>query len=271
MIERVAGLRRLVRERGPLVHCLTNHITINDCANVLLAVGAKPIMAEHPREVREITAGADALALNLGNITDTRMRSMLLSSQTAKARRIPIVLDLVGVGCSSLRLDFARRLVEEFHPEVVKGNLAEITALREGRTVARGVDARADDLCADYKSLMREARQAAALWRSVVVVSGPVDIVADPQKAAACHNGHPMLGKLTGTGCMLNALIAAFMSAGNPFDAALLAVLLEGVAGETAARHSKGIGSFRADFFDAVYHMTDEQLKTSAKLEEDAK
>ena len=130
-----------LRERAPLIHCITNPISINQCANAILALGGRPIMAEHPREVEEITATASALMLNLGNITDVRMDAMRLAARTAAARGIPILLDAVGVACSQLRRDYVCELLSDVTPTVIKGNYSEINALCCADYRASGVDA----------------------------------------------------------------------------------------------------------------------------------
>ena len=134
-----------VREKKPLVHCITNPISINQCANAVLAVGAKPIMAEHPKEVEEITNVADALVLNLGNITDARMESMLISAKTASENNIPFVVDAVGISCSALRRDYIKRIIK-YKPKVIKGNYSEIKALYDSEYKSAGVDADFEDI-----------------------------------------------------------------------------------------------------------------------------
>ena len=129
MKKRICMLLEQLRQKQPLVHCITNPISINDCANALLAVGARPMMAEHPREVAGITAHAGALLLNLGNITDVRMESMQLAGQAAMQAKVPVILDLVGVACSDLRREFALHLLEQIHPAVLRGNRTEIRAM----------------------------------------------------------------------------------------------------------------------------------------------
>jgi len=267
MIDHILQLRDQVKVKAPLIHCLTNHISINDCANVILAVGAKPIMAEQRVEAAEITADADALFLNLGNITDERMASMLLSAEVAASRGIPTVLDLVGVGCSRLRLDFAQELILRFRPGIIKGNRAEITALSRQKAVSRGVDASAADLVTDPAELAQTARALSATLECVILISGPVDIIALDGACWACHNGHTMLGEITGTGCMLGALTASFASVGDPLDGTLLAAILEGIAGELAANAARGIGSFKMEFFDCLYNISDQQLRKLAQME----
>lgn len=145
MRQRILQLRKRIKEEKPLIHCITNPISIHDCANVVLAVGARPIMAEHPAEVTDITASAGALMLNLGNITDARIESMKRSMRTAMENKIPVLLDLVGVACSDLRLDLARELLSIGHPAVLKGNMSELLAVSGLPSHAIGIDAGAQD------------------------------------------------------------------------------------------------------------------------------
>lgn len=140
MLEKMKKAKEAVISQAPLIHCITNPISINDCANVVLALGAKPIMAEHPKEVHEITALAKALAVNLGNITDARAESIFISGGVAKNAQIPCVIDVVGVACSALRMELAQRFIRECAPCVIKGNLSEIKALAGVDNAAQGID-----------------------------------------------------------------------------------------------------------------------------------
>ena len=139
--ETIAHILAAVRQDQPLIHCITNPISINQCANAILAVGGRPMMAEHPKEVAEITRTASALMLNLGNITDVRMQSIGISAETAKRAGIPILLDAVGIACSRLRRDYMHELLSKVTPAVIKGNYSEINALHEDNYCASGVDA----------------------------------------------------------------------------------------------------------------------------------
>ncbi len=193
-------LRPALRAARPLVHCITNPIAINDQANIILAAGGRPIMAEHPDEVAEITAGAGALLLNLGNITEVRIRSMERAAAAAARAGVPVTLDLVGVGCSALRREFALRLLDTYPVAVVRGNLSEALAALGRESHALGVDAgdRADD-----KSRAEVARALARRCSAVVLVSGPVDAVSDGARAALVPGGCELMGRITGTGCIV--------------------------------------------------------------------
>src|SRR5699024_5591964 len=205
-----------VPKKAPLIHCITNPISIHDCANVILAVGGRPIMAEHPEEVREITASAGALGLNLGNITDARRTSMLLSGEEAVRRRIPVILDLVGIGCSGLRRTIVREFLEmrercsgkekEPAPLVLKGNLSEIRVLA-GMELGQelevsGVDARPQDVVNDVTrdGIAREIRSLARRHSAVVMATGKTDVIADGEQVYLVENGCERMASITGTG-----------------------------------------------------------------------
>lgn len=260
----IPDIRGAVRERSSLIHCITNPISINQCANAILAVGGRPIMAEHPREVSEITATAGALMLNLGNITDVRMEAMRLSARTAAEHGTPILLDAVGVACSRLRRDYACNLLEGVTPAVIKGNYSEINALYQESYRASGVDA---DAALDAQTVERAAAALARTRRTVVLASGKVDIVTDGTRLIRVRNGTPQLSCVTGTGCMLGALTAAYLSAASGLDAAVTACTVLGVCGQLAETE-RGSGSFMVGLLDALSTLQDAELERYTDLEE---
>ena len=221
----------LVREKQPLVHCITNPISIHQCANAILAIGARPMMAEHPAEVQEITETADALMLNLGNITDARMQSMKASLRTAKEKNIPVLLDAVGIACSGLRRDYIAELLEIAVPTVIKGNYSEIYALYHAAYRSSGVDA---DASVNADTACKAAAALAKKHRTVILASGKVDIVADGASIVRIKNGTPQLSTVTGTGCMLGALCGACLSVCSGMDAAVSACAVLGICGQLA-------------------------------------
>lgn len=260
----IPDIRGAVRERSSLIHCITNPISINQCANAILAVGGRPIMAEHPREVSEITATAGALMLNLGNITDVRMEAMRLSARTAAEHGTPILLDAVGVACSKLRRDYACDLMEAVAPAVIKGNYSEINALYQESYRASGVDA---DAALDAQTVERAAAALARTRHTVVLASGKVDIVTDGTRLIRVRNGTPQLSCVTGTGCMLGALTAAYLSAASGLDAAVTACAVLGVCGQLAETE-RGSGSFMVGLLDALSTLQDAELERYMDLEE---
>ncbi|MCD8123256.1 MAG: hydroxyethylthiazole kinase [Clostridiales bacterium] len=260
--------RTALTERSRLIHCITNPISINDCANLILAMGAQPMMAEHPAETERITGMADALALNLGNITDVRMESMRISAACAHARGIPSVLDCVGIGASRLRLNYAGSLIRDFGPSVIKGNLSEWKVLCGLEERTRGVDLTEADRLTRVTDCLDEFARFAREHRVVALVSGAEDLVTDGTRAVLVANGHPMMSRITGTGCMLGAMTATWLAVAAPFAAAVQACVTFGLAGEIAAGRSRGPGSFRTELLDALYNLTDEALRQNAQIME---
>lgn len=260
---------RALRRSRPLIHCLTGHVTINDSANAVLACGGRPIMSEHPRETQEVTAIARALVLNLNNISDHRMESMKKSGPLARRMGLPITLDPVGVTCSSLRRELAEWILEQARPSILRGNLSEIRLLAHLECDNAGIDAGERDQMAEDEL----GRMVAALARErqlVAVATGPVDVASDGAHTVAIHNGTPLLGSVTGTGCMCAAMTGAFSAVADPLAAAVTATAVMGIAGELAQeemeRRGGGIGTFKACLFDAMWQMDGELFAQRAKL-----
>lgn len=266
-------IRKHTKRNASLIHCITNPISIHDCANIILATGARPIMAEHPKEVEEITEVASTLMLNLGNITDARMESMKRSLDVANRKKIPVLIDLVGVTCSKLRRDFARQLFTEGTFSVIKGNISEILAVANLPFHGTGIDAGAQDAISSENEALycKIAKELAAHLGCAVMATGKQDLIADKDSVFLVSNGHEALSGITGTGCMVGALTAAYLPAsvalafaGTP--AALLAAITMGISGEHAASGSRGPGNFQAALLDEVFCMTDSQLQNQAQI-----
>lgn len=208
----IGEIRRKVREKNALIHCITNPISIRECANVILAAGARPMMAEHPLEVETVTKSAGALLLNLGNLTDVRKESMQIAARTAKESGVPFVLDLCGAASLKNRRDLALAIMEIAMPTVIKGNYSEIKALFDETYHCGGVDA---DLSLTEGEIDRIAMKLAKRHAATILASGRIDVISDGELCYHCMNGTPQLATITGTGCMQGALCAAFLSAGD--------------------------------------------------------
>lgn len=254
--------RNDLRAAAPLVHCITNPIAINDCANAILAVGAKPIMAEHPEEVEEITRLSGALGINIGNITDARRVSILKSAAAAKACGIPVSFDAVGVTCSALRRALAHELLQTACPDILKGNEAEIRAIAGAHFESCGIDA----LHTDTAGTAEIAARLAGTLRCVVLVTGQIDIITDGARTVLCENGTPRLALVTGTGCMVHALSAACSAVCPPFEAAVLAASTLGICGEQADRPGIGLGSFHISLIDWLSALSDDTYSEHLRL-----
>jgi len=261
--EQINQIREQVKIKRPLVHSITNPISINQCANTVLAVWAKPIMAEHPDEVAEITETADSLLLNLGNITDARLKSIWISAEVANRKGIPFVLDAVGVACSKLRKDFAKKLIETHCPTVIKGNYSEIKALWDKEYSSQGVDA--EEMTVEEMSSV--AAQLARKYKTVVLASGKIDVVTDGKRLIVVKNGCTQLSDVTGTGCMLGVLCATYISTASGFDAAVTACGVLGICGELA-QTNKGVGTFMVNLLDNLSVLNCADVEKYLKLEE---
>ena len=269
-----AEILQRVRDTRPLIHSITNYVTVNDCANILLACGASPIMADDPEEVEEITAGSAGLTLNLGTLHRQRAAAMLAAGRTANRLGRPVVLDPVGVGASRLRGEAAAALLEQVRFAVIRGNGSEIRTLALGQGGERGVDADEADRM-ETGGLDGAQLWAARLARrtgAVVAVTGVVDVVTDGTRTFRIRNGHPMMSRVTGTGCQLSGLAAAFTAAspGTPLEAAAGAVCAMGVCGELAFARmgpEDGNAAYRGYLMDAMYNLTPEQLEERADYE----
>ena len=253
-----------VRERAPLVHNITNYVTVNDCANILLACGASPIMADDPDDAEEITAVCAALNLNIGTLNARTIPAMERAGRRANALGHPVLLDPVGAGASSLRTNTAARLLDELTIAAVRGNVSEIRALQLGARATRGVDAALEDRVTEENLPEAIAFAQAFSQRTGAVVA---------MRAYVIRNGCAMMGRITGAGCMLSAMTAAYLAAnpGNFLDACAAAVCAMGVCGEIARDKTEALGAgnatFRTQLIDAVCNLTPEGLQERARYE----
>ena len=271
MIERYSGLIELVREKKPLIHHITNYVTVNDCANITLGIGASPVMADASKEAADIAAIAQAVVLNMGTLNERTIPSMLLAGKSANALQIPVVFDPVGAGASMLRNETALQILSDIQLTVLRGNISEARFLAGLSSGTKGVDASDQDLSSIEDSRVL-AKSLAKKLGCVVAITGAVDIVSDGDRVVSIGNGVPMLSCLTGTGCMCSSLIGSLCGAAPdvPMDAAVCALLIMGIAGEIA--HEKagvhGNGSFRVALHDAISLMDAEILIGRAKINE---
>ena len=268
MEDKIIELIEKVKKQSPLVHSIMNYVTINDCANVLLAVGASPIMADAPMEVEEITAMADALVLNTGTLKSWSKDSMICAGKVANQKGIPVILDPVGVGASRLRKQTVQDILNQVRITVIRGNRSEIAWVAGVETFSTGVD------CFEKSSLEKEielAKKAASKWNTTVAVTGTVDVITDGNQLIKIYNGTFMLSKVTGTGCMTTALIGAFLAEGTSMTAAVAGVSMMGIAGEIAQERagSIGMGSFKVELMNVLSQMNGEKIREKLKIEKE--
>jgi len=263
-----------VRTKSPLIHNITNYVTVNDCANAIIACGASPIMADDKEEVAEITSISSGLNINIGTLNCHTITSMLIAGKRANELNHPIVLDPVGAGTSKLRTETVKQLLKEIKFTVIRGNISEIKTLAYGSGNTKGVDADVTEKISEKNldEMITFAKALAKKTGAIIVITGAIDIVANSKKSYCIYNGHPMMASITGTGCQLSAITSVFVSANpdHPLDATAAAVSIMGYAGEVA--HSRlsildGNSTYRNYIIDAIYNMTPEMLEKGAKYE----
>lgn len=263
-----------VRARVPLVHNITNYVTVNDVANILLACGGSPIMADEPEDVVDITTICGGLNINIGTLNQRSIQAMHVAGKRAKELGHVILLDPVGAGASALRTNTATALMEELQPDVIRGNISEIKTLALGSGTTKGVDADAADAVTlqNLDQMVAFAKSFAKESGSLVAITGAIDLVADGEHCYVIRNGRPEMGKITGTGCQLSGMMTAFLTANpdNKLEAAAAAVCAMGLAGEIGwGRMAEGDGNstYRNKIIDAIYHMDGETLNQGARYE----
>jgi hydroxyethylthiazole kinase len=263
-----------VRKNSPLIHCITNYVTVNDVANVLLACGASPIMSDDAAEVEEITSICGGLNMNIGTLNKDTIASMFLAGKKAKELGHKILLDPVGAGASRLRTETAARLMEEIRFDVIRGNVSEIKTLAHGSGNTKGVDA---DMAEEITGQTLDqavifVKELSRRTGSVIVITGAMNLVSDSRKCYVIRNGRSEMSKITGTGCQLSALITAFITA-NPehiLEASAAAVGMMGLAGEigwSRMQPGEGNASYRTRIINAIDQMDEELLRKGANYE----
>lgn len=250
-----------IRAQRPLIHQLTNFVVMNDTANVTLHIGASPVMAHAVDEVEEMVSLAGALVINIGTLTPDWIEAMFLAGKRANALGVPVVLDPVGVGATALRTQTGQRMLNELKIAVVRGNAGEIAALSGSGGVVRGVDS--IEGVHDPEAVLHIART----WNTVVAVTGQRDLVSNGQRVLGIDNGHVRLQQLTGTGCMVTTVTAAFAAVEQDFLLAASGALATfGLAAELAAPTAHGPASFKVAFFDQLFNLTPEQVAVGARI-----
>lgn len=263
-----------VREKAPIVHNITNYVTVNDVANVLLACGGSPIMSDEPDDVSDITSICGGLNINIGTLNKRSIEAMFVAGKKANELNHVVSLDPVGAGASTLRTNTAIKLTKEIKFDIIRGNISEIKTLALGSGTTKGVDADIADAVTEENldEMVAFAKNFAQKTKSVVAITGAIDLVADGEKCFVIRNGRPEMSKITGTGCQLSALTCAFAVANpeNKTEAVAAAVCMMGLAGEIGVSNMKdgeGNSSLRNHIIDAVYNMDAKALKEGAKYE----
>ena len=263
-----------VRNTVPLVHSITNYVTVNDVANILLACGGSPIMTDDIEDVEDITSICGGLNINIGTLNKNTIPSMFMAGKKSNELGHKVLLDPVGAGASKLRTETALKLMEEVKLDVIRGNISEIKTLAFGSGSTKGVDADVADKVTEetLESAVAFAKNFAAKSGSIIAITGAIDLVADGNTCYVIRNGRPEMGRITGTGCQLSGMMTAFLIAnpGNELEAAAAAVSAMGLAGEIGWGYMQpgdGNSTYRNRIIDAVYHMDGAALDRGARAE----
>ncbi|WP_345241046.1 hydroxyethylthiazole kinase [Pontibacillus salipaludis] len=254
-----------LRQTTPLIHNLTNEVVMNFTANGLYAIGAAPVMSKSLEEVSDMASIASGVLINIGTVTSTDIEAMLLAGKAANEKGIPVVLDPVGAGATPFRLKTCHRLLDELEITAIRGNASEIAALLgEDQWQSRGVDSTGDG------NVVKLAQQAAASLTCLIVLTGETDVIATKDETVVCQNGIPLLGSITGTGCLFSSLLTAFLSLeGSSVEKATEAISVYTIASEMAAEHVnvQGPGTLHPYFLDALYNIRPEDVRKRQKVE----
>ena len=267
-----------IKEKNPLTHCITNSVTINDCANAVLAIGGSPFMAEDAEELEEVVTIADALVINIGKLSKEQINSMNVSAKAANETDTPIILDPVGVGVTELRNKTTTDLINNYNMAAIRGNITEIKSIAklvgviDENNTAKGVDVNIDDIITEENlSANGEIiRELAEKLDTTILASGPIDILSDGKTTIAIDNGDDMMPLITGSGCMLSSIVGSCIGGSTPLEGSLVAILAMNLAGEKARakvdEKDEGTGSFRAYLIDYLYKTNAESLINESNI-----
>lgn len=263
-----------VRASVPLVHNITNYVTVNDVANILLACGGSPIMSDEPEDVEDITSICGGLNINIGTLNQRSIEGMFRAGKKANELGHILLLDPVGAGASALRTNTAVKLMDELKFDVIRGNISEIKTLALGSGTTQGVDADVADAVTEdtLDEAVTFAKDFAKKAGCIAAITGAIDLVSDGESCYVIRNGRAEMGKITGTGCQLSGMMTAFLVA-NPEEklrAAAAAVCAMGLAGELAwerMQDGDGNSTYRNHIIDAIYNMDGDILGKGAKYE----
>lgn len=258
---RTAEITEAVRKKTPLVHQITNYVTVNDCANITICAGGSPIMSDSIHDVEDMVAVSDCLILNIGTLNENTVRSMIAAGKAANSAGIPVLFDPVGAGATPFRSETADKILKNVKLDIIKGNEGEIGFLSGMGGKVRGVDSAGSDSPAEA------VREVSRKWRCTAVSTGQVDRVCGNGMYAELGNGTPLLSLITGSGCMASAVVGCCLGSwDNPFEAAVGGITSYNIAGEIAAEKSAGPGTFRQLLFDAMYHQKSYDLEEREKI-----
>lgn len=263
-----------VRKNNPLVHNITNYVTVNDVANILLACGGSPIMSDEPDDVIDITSICGGLNINIGTLNKRSIEAMFIAGEQANKLGHIVLLDPVGAGASNLRTNTAYELLNKIKFDIIRGNVSEIKALALGSGSTKGVDANVSDAVTEENldSMIVFIKEFSKKIGAIIVITGAIDLVADGERCFVIRNGRPEMSKITGTGCQLSGMMTAYAVANpeNKLEATAAAICVMGIAGEIGynnLQNGEGNSTYRNRIIDAIYNMDSNTLNREAKYE----
>lgn len=263
MVTDLSKFMDAVREKSPLVHHITNYVTVNDCANICICSGGSPVMTDEMKDVVDMSRIAGAVVLNMGTLNERTVESMQMAGSVAKKNKVPVVFDAVGAGATAYRNQVADRIIKNVKPEVLKGNAGEISFLAGVAGGVKGVDSTstADNIGDLVMGLAKK-------YGCIVVATGKKDYVSDGKDLYVLSNGSDYQGTVSGTGCMLSSVIGAYVGAnGADMSAVMAAITAFNVAAEHAESECKGPGSFKVSLLDCLYNLKSSDMEKEAKIE----
>ena len=278
ILDGITNTLNQIKEKNPLTHCITNSVTINDCANAVLAIGGSPFMAEDAEELEEVVTIADALVINIGKLSKEQINSMNISAEVANRTGTPIVLDPVGVGVTELRNKTTLNLINNYKMAAIRGNISEIKAIAkligviDENNTAKGVDVNVNDLITEenLEANGQIIKETAKQLDTTILASGPIDILSDGETTIAIDNGDDMMPMITGSGCMLSSIVGSCVGGSSPLEGTLVAILAMNLAGEKARakvdEKDEGTGSFRTYLIDYLYKTNAESLVNESNI-----
>lgn len=278
LLDKIENTLIQIRQKNPLTHCITNSVTINDCANAVLAIGGSPFMAEDAEELEEVVTIADALVINIGKLSKEQINSMNISAEVANRTNTPIVLDPVGVGVTELRNKTTLNLINNYKMAAIRGNISEIKAIAklvgviDENNTAKGVDVNIDDIITEENlhANGKIIKELANKLDTTILASGPIDILSDGKTTIAIDNGDDMMPLITGSGCMLSSIVGSCVGGSTPLKGSLVAILAMNLAGEKARakvdERNEGTGSFRTYLIDYLYKTNAKSLVNESKI-----
>jgi hydroxyethylthiazole kinase len=273
--KKITGALRSIRQKNPLVHHITNYVTVNDCANITLAIGASPVMADDIKEVTDMVSLASSLVINIGTLNSRTVEAMIAAGRRANELNIPVILDPVGAGATPYRTEIANKIISEIKLAAVRGNLSEIKTLYGLKSETKGVDASesVSENNDGFLEAKNTAKDLAKRLNTVIAITGAIDIITDGERLYTTENGHKLMSKVTGTGCMCSSLIGSYLGAVEDKLLAVLAgVVSMGIAGEIAydklSKEYEGTGTLKVNIIDAVYNLSEEVINKRGKINE---